>query len=217
MANHFAAMEIDGGAGHPLGINFGPKPEMKALLEPVAKILQDSGAGILSFSEHAGGADIGALTKQGVPGFSPIQDNRTYFHYHHTAADTLDKIVPRELADNAAVVAVTTYALANREPPLPRCLVRIAGAGEIDLRFPLLLRQENLVLGDAPEVAGETDFRQRPDDPFGGIEVPRFHTVAVVVLKLVVIVVITLAEREDRQEKGISRAAFCGIRLAAKN
>ncbi|HEX7516457.1 MAG TPA: M20/M25/M40 family metallo-hydrolase, partial [Chthoniobacterales bacterium] len=119
IVNHFAAMETDGGAGHPLGINFGSKPEAKALLEPVAKILQDSGAGILNFSEHAG-ADVGPLTKQGVPGFSPIQDNRTYFHYHHTAADTLDKIVPHELAENAAVVAVTAYALANLEQPLPR-------------------------------------------------------------------------------------------------
>ena len=113
-------METDGGAGHPLGINYATKVEAKALLEPVARILQDSGAGILNFSEHAGGADIDPLTKQGVPSFSPIQDNRTYFYYHHTAADTLDKIVPRELAENAAVVAVTAYALANLEPPLPR-------------------------------------------------------------------------------------------------
>lgn len=119
IANHFAAMEIDGGAGHPLGINYAKK-EVKALLEPVAKILQSSGAGILNFSEHAGGADIGPLTKQGVPGFSPMQDNRTYFHYHHTAADTLDKIVPHELAENAAVVAVAAYALANLEQPIPR-------------------------------------------------------------------------------------------------
>jgi hypothetical protein len=113
-------MEIDGGAGHPVGINYGPKPEMKDFLEPVAKILQSSGAGVLDFSPTAGGADIGPLTKQGVPGFSPIQDNRTYFHYHHTAADTLDKVVPQELAENAAVVAVTIYALANLEKPLPR-------------------------------------------------------------------------------------------------
>jgi carboxypeptidase Q len=120
IANHFAAMETDGGAGHPLGINFGPKPEAKVLLYPVARILQDSGAGILNFNEHAGGADIGPLTKKGVPGFSPIQDNRTYFQYHHTAADTLDKIVPHELAENAAVVTVTAYALANMEKPLPR-------------------------------------------------------------------------------------------------
>ena len=120
VANHFAAMETDGGAGHPLGINYGPKVEAKGLLEPVTKILQESGAGILNFTEHAGGADIGPMTKLGVPGFSPIQDNRTYFYYHHTAADTLDKIVPQELAENSAVVAVTAYALTNLERPLPR-------------------------------------------------------------------------------------------------
>ncbi len=119
IANHFGAMETDGGAGHPLGINYATKPEGKAFFEPVAKILQSSGAGILQHAEHPG-ADISPLTKLGVPGFSPIQDNRTYFNYHHTAADTLDKIVPQELAENAAVVAVTAYALANLEKPLPR-------------------------------------------------------------------------------------------------
>jgi Zn-dependent M28 family amino/carboxypeptidase len=120
IANHFAAIETDGGAGHPLGINFATKPEAENFFDAVGKILQSSGAGIVNFSEHAGGADIGPLTKLGVPGFSPIQDNRTYFNYHHTAADTLDKIVPRELAENAAVVAVIAYALANLEKPLPR-------------------------------------------------------------------------------------------------
>src|SRR4029079_10874689 len=120
IANHFAAIETDGGAGHPLGITFGPKSETKVLLDPIARILQDSGAGILNFNENAGGADISSLTKKGVPGFSPIQDNRTYFNYHHTAADTLDKIVPRELAENAAVVGGTASALANMEKPLPR-------------------------------------------------------------------------------------------------
>src|SRR5215212_6268550 len=119
IANHFAAMETDGGAGHPLGINYATKPEGKTFFEPVAKILQNSGAGVLQLAEHPG-ADIGPLTKLGVPGFSPIQDNRTYFNYHHTAADTLDKIVPEELAENAAVVAVTAYALANAEKPLPK-------------------------------------------------------------------------------------------------
>src|SRR5881275_1256577 len=71
--NHFAAMETDLGAGHPVGINIKGKPEAKALLDPVARILRDSGAGLLNFNEHAGGADNGPLTKKGVPGFSPIQ------------------------------------------------------------------------------------------------------------------------------------------------
>src|SRR5216117_1958281 len=117
--NHFAAMEIDNGADHPVGLNIKAKPEVKAMLKPVAAILQESGAGILNLVEHCG-ADIEPLEKAGVPAFSPIQDNRFYFNYHHTAADTLDKIVPKELAENSAVVAVVAYALANMERPLPR-------------------------------------------------------------------------------------------------
>jgi carboxypeptidase Q len=119
MANHFSAMEIDGGAGHPIGLNLKAKAEVKTMLAPVAAILQESGAGILNLVEHCG-ADIEPLEKAGVPAFSPIQDGRFYFNYHHTSADTLDKIVPKELAENSAVVAVAAYALANMEQPLPR-------------------------------------------------------------------------------------------------
>jgi Zn-dependent M28 family amino/carboxypeptidase len=81
--------------------------------------LQESGAGALDLTENAG-ADVGPIEKAGVPGFAPIQDNRFYFNYHHTAADTLDKIDPKQLAETSAVVAVAAYALANSEQPLPR-------------------------------------------------------------------------------------------------
>src|SRR2546430_1995197 len=118
-SNHFAAMETDGGAGHPLGINIKGKPEVKKMLAPVAAILQESGAGVLNFVEHCG-ADIEPMEKAGVPAFSPIQGSRFYFNYHHAAADTLDKIVPKELAENSAVVSVLAYGLANMEQPLPR-------------------------------------------------------------------------------------------------
>jgi len=117
--NHFAAMETDNGAGHPIGIHVKGKFEIKKLLAPVLALLQESGAGGTNFSEHIG-ADIEPLEKAGIPAFSPLQDSRFYFNYHHTAADTLDKIVPKELAENSAVVAVAAYALANMEQPLPR-------------------------------------------------------------------------------------------------
>jgi hypothetical protein len=119
ISNHFAAMETDGGAGHPIGVNIKANPEVKKLFAPVASILQQSGAGILTLVEHCG-ADIEPLEKARVPAFSPIQDSRFYFNYHHTAADTLDKIVPKELAENSAIVAAFAYALANMEQPLPR-------------------------------------------------------------------------------------------------
>src|SRR5213596_3220126 len=118
-ANHFAVNETDGGAGHPTGLNLKTKPEVKKMFEPVAKILQEIGAGSLNFSEHVG-ADTEPMEKAGVPAFSPMQDSRFYFNYHHTPADTLDKIVPRELQENAAVVAVAAYAFANAEQSLPR-------------------------------------------------------------------------------------------------
>ena len=117
--NHFAAIETDGGANHPVGLYMKAPLEVKTLLAPVAAILRGSGAGILSFTEHSG-ADLDPLDKAGVPTFLPIQGSRFYFNYHHTAADTFDKVSPKELAENSAVVAVSAYALANLEQELPR-------------------------------------------------------------------------------------------------
>ena len=117
--NHFGAIETDNGAGHPVGINIHADPEVKKMFKAIGEILQNSGAGGLNLVEHCG-ADIDPMEKAGVPAFSPIQDSRFYFNYHHSAADTLDKIVPKELAENAAVIAVTAYALANMERPMPR-------------------------------------------------------------------------------------------------
>ena len=119
IANQFAAIETDLGADHPIGIYFAGKPELKDWLKPVSKVLDASGAGLVEFRGEIG-ADIDPLRKLGVPNFSPIQDSRFYFNYHHTAADTLDKIDPHHLAENAAINAVLAYALANLEQPLPR-------------------------------------------------------------------------------------------------
>src|SRR6202045_13237 len=117
--NHFAAMETDNGADHPVGLHVKAKPEVKTLLKPIGTVLQESGAGGLELSEPAG-ADIEPIEKAGVPSFAPIQDGRFYFNYHHTAADTLDKIDPKHLSETSAIVSVAAYALANSEQPLPR-------------------------------------------------------------------------------------------------
>lgn len=119
MANQYAAIESDLGAGHPVGLYVQGKPEILPLLEPLAAILQTSGAGVLRLVDETG-ADISFLGAAGVPTFAPIQDGRTYFNYHHTAADTLDKIVPRELQENCAVVAALAYTLADLPQALPR-------------------------------------------------------------------------------------------------
>ena len=118
IANHFAAIESDHGAGHPLGFTIKAKQAVRAILAPVSRVLQSSGAGLIGFSEDIE-TDISPLADAGVPCFGLWQDERTYFNYHHTAADTLDKVVPRELAENVAVMAVLAYGLANLPQPLP--------------------------------------------------------------------------------------------------
>lgn len=119
LANHYAAIESDRGAGHPLGFEAKVNPLVLPMLAPVSELLQSQGAGLMKIAEGTE-ADISPIAAQGVPAFGLWQDTRTYFNYHHTAADTLDKIVPRELAENAAEMAVLAYALANLPQPLPR-------------------------------------------------------------------------------------------------
>jgi carboxypeptidase Q len=119
MANHFGAIETDLGAGHPLGFNAQGKPEILPLLQPLAVILQSQGAGVTRMVEETG-TDVEPLGAAGVPTFSPIQDARTYFNYHHSAADTLDKVNPKELQENCAVVAALAYTLTSMPQALPR-------------------------------------------------------------------------------------------------
>jgi hypothetical protein len=119
MANHFGAIEADLGASHPVGFVFAGKQEAVPFFTPILNVLWSQGAGIAQVQANVG-SDVGPMTQRGVPSFAPYFDQRTYFLYHHTAADTFDKIVPKELAENASVVAVLAYGLANLEQPLPR-------------------------------------------------------------------------------------------------
>jgi carboxypeptidase Q len=118
--NHVAALESDLGASHPMGFRAKITSEAAARLQPVQDVLQAFGANLIELSSESPEADLEPLAKQGVPAFGLLQDGRIYFNYHHTAADTLDKIVPRELRENATALAVMGYALATMPDPLPR-------------------------------------------------------------------------------------------------
>jgi carboxypeptidase Q len=119
-SHHVAAIESDAGAAHPFGFDVKISPAAIELLHPVQNVLSSIGATLLQPSSEAPGADITPMSDAGVPAFGVMEDGRTYFYYHHTAADTLDKIVPGELRENAAAMAVLAYALTNMTYPLPR-------------------------------------------------------------------------------------------------
>ena len=120
IAKHFAAIESDLGASHPLGFNFSGKAEAIPYFTPILNTLQSQGADHIQLQAGGVGADTTVLTQAGVPSFSPWFNQRTYFNYHHTAADTFDKIDPKELAELGSLMAVLAYGLANLEKPLPR-------------------------------------------------------------------------------------------------
>lgn len=120
MTNHVAAIESDAGAGHPLGFFLRMPPAAVTSLQPLLDVLRPIGATIFRPTDGSPGSDIEPLVEAGVPGIGILQDGRKYFDYHHTAADTLDKVDPQELRENAAAMAVMGYALAAMPDPLPR-------------------------------------------------------------------------------------------------
>ena len=116
-----AAIESDDGAGRALGISASVTHDSLAQLQPAIDALKPLGATLLQAREGELGADIAPLQAAGVPGFAPLVDSRHYFDYHHTAADTLDKVDPVNLQSQVAAMGVLAYYLAD----LPACLPRI--------------------------------------------------------------------------------------------
>jgi carboxypeptidase Q len=120
LANHVAAIESDLGSDHPLGFSVKASPAALPWLAPVQPVLLAIGANLMQLTTYSPGADIAPLAQAGIPTLGIIQDGRNYFHYHHTAADTLDKVDPQMLNENAAAMVVMGYAIAEMPERLPK-------------------------------------------------------------------------------------------------
>ena len=115
---HFAAYEDDGGSGRPFGLRAGIGQAGAKLLAPLQAALYPMGAGAFQREDVIGAGDLHYLEDSGVPSFEPWIDSSDYFNYHHTPADTFDKVNPENLRRHAAVMATTAWFLANMEQPL---------------------------------------------------------------------------------------------------
>ena len=89
-------------------------------LSPVQEALRPIGANLIQTVAESPATDIEPLADKGVSAFAIWQDGLNYFTYHHTPADTLDKVVPEELRENAACMAVLGYALASMDGPMAK-------------------------------------------------------------------------------------------------
>lgn len=117
---HVAAIESDNGAGRPFGFMGSVRPSMVRYFAPLQKSLDKIGAGVFDRRDVAGGADIMPLERAGVPSFQPLVDFTSYFNYHHTPADTLDKVNPLDLKRQVAVMTSLTWYLANMDENIGR-------------------------------------------------------------------------------------------------
>jgi len=114
---HVAAMEADSGAGRPTGIEVtagqGGVAAVRAMAAPLAAL------GASEVGVGGGGVDISPLAYTGVPFLSVTQETSRYFDWHHSAADTFDKVDPRALAESTAAFAWMAWALADSQAVLP--------------------------------------------------------------------------------------------------
>jgi carboxypeptidase Q len=123
LTKHVAAIESDFGAGRPLGMVTSVPPEALARFKPVRIMAQSLGAGILERRDALGTGDLSPLEGGGVPSFEPLVDGRSYFNYHHTSADTLDKVDPENLRRHVAVMSLYAWYLAEMGDPIGRAAV----------------------------------------------------------------------------------------------
>lgn len=114
--DHVAGIESDSGGFKPQGLSIDMQDETKeqiALqqLTEVLALLEPLGATRATFGYS--GADVGQLKRLGTACMGLNVDGRLYFNTHHTWADTVDKVNPKELTDCAITLAVAAYVIAD--------------------------------------------------------------------------------------------------------
>lgn len=115
---HVLAIESDAGVFAPRGYGFTGSDSAYRIMRWAGSLLRAIGSD--SVARGGGGADIGPLMQRGVPGAGLVVDGTRYFWYHHTDADTVDKLDPAEMARCVATLAVMIYVIGELDYRLPR-------------------------------------------------------------------------------------------------
>jgi hypothetical protein len=107
--------ESDFGARKVWRMTASVKPEARGAIDQIAKVLEPIGVAYDAKAPGGGGSDLSQMHGKGMAALTLTQDGTDYFDYHHTANDTLDKIDPKELAQNVAVYAAFSYMAAQAD------------------------------------------------------------------------------------------------------
>ena len=118
LKNHVLAIESDGGVFAPEGFGFTGSDAAREIVEDIHHLMKPIQAHTLSKGGRA--ADISPLNDEGVPVMSLKVDGSKYFWYHHTNADSFDKVDYYEFNQCVAAMAIMSFIVADLDEPLPR-------------------------------------------------------------------------------------------------
>jgi carboxypeptidase Q len=117
--NHVFALEADSGVFEPARFGFSGSLAARNIIRDIMSLM-----GPLNLAETisgGGGADIDPIAQAGrAPTMAYMGDPTRYFTIHHTAADTVERIAPEEVAKAAAAISVVTYVIADMPERLPK-------------------------------------------------------------------------------------------------
>jgi Zn-dependent M28 family amino/carboxypeptidase len=114
IAKHQLVSESDFGAGHIYSFNTNAPDSAKPAVAQIADALKPLGIEVID-GEGGPESDVGPIARLGATWASLSHDGTRYFDYHHNAEDTLDKIDPKDLAQNVAAYAVFAWLAAQAD------------------------------------------------------------------------------------------------------
>ena len=120
IAKHVLAIESDNGTFSPVGFRVSGSDATLAVAQFIGPLLARINAGLIEPEREGPEADIAPLVALGVPGMGLTVDRTRYFSYHHSEADTFDKLDAAEVSRCVAAMAVMAYVVAEMPAPLPR-------------------------------------------------------------------------------------------------
>jgi hypothetical protein len=105
LGKHIIAAESDFGAAPIYAFASRVSDQSLPIVAQMAELLAEIGVGYAG-NQGRSGADVSPLKKAGTATMALYQDGTKYFDLHHTADDTMDKIVKEEIAQNVAAWVV---------------------------------------------------------------------------------------------------------------
>ena len=116
-----AVFVMDSGAQAPRGVELHGRADLETPMKKLLAPLASFGATGVSL-EATFDRDHAPFLVAGVPAFTLWVEEGDYDIHHHTVSDTFDKVDPRLLATDTAVMAIVAWELANAAEPVGRRL-----------------------------------------------------------------------------------------------